>query len=163
MAVAGRSGRARGEARRAGPLVESRLLAGQFTRLVAGMLVDAHPTTGAAGPPGGALAPRQVRAAVEFIERHADEDLSLSAIATASGVGVRALQNGFRLHLGSTPTAYLRDHRLQRVHDDLVHARAGDGTTVADVAHAWGFGNLGRFARAHREKFGCAPAETLRR
>lgn len=151
------------EARRGGPFVESGLLAAQFTRMMAGLLVETHPAIDGDGIVGAGVAPRHLRAAVEFIERNAAQDVTLSSIARASGVGVRALQVGFRQHLDTTPTAYLRDHRLQRAHEVLVQAHLGDGSTVADVAHTWGFGNLGRFARAYRERFGCTPMETLRR
>ena len=54
---------------------------------------------------------------------------------------------------------YLRQVRLDRAHDDLAQAHG----TVADIAYHWGFTNLGRFARAYRDRFGEFPAATLDR
>ena len=34
-------------------------------------------------------------------------------------------------------------------------------TTVAAMAHRWGFTHLGRFAAAHKMKFGNTPAQAL--
>lgn len=58
------------------------------------------------------------------------------------------------------------DRRLvERVlaHEDLMHAYANSGATVARVAYRWGFGNLGRFARVYAARYGRHPSETLRR
>ena len=54
---------------------------------------------------------------------------------------------------------YLRQVRLDRAHDDLTQAHG----SVADIAYHWGFTNLGRFARAYRDRFGEFPAATLDR
>jgi AraC-like DNA-binding protein len=34
-------------------------------------------------------------------------------------------------------------------------------TTVAAIAHRWGFTHLGRFAAAHKMKFGNTPVQAL--
>ena len=60
-----------------------------------------------------------------------------------------------------SPMAYVQEVRLQRVHRQLRAAAPGT-TTVTDVAHAWGFVHLGRFARRYRERFGESPSQTLR-
>jgi hypothetical protein len=36
-------------------------------------------------------------------------------------------------------------------------------TTVASIAHQWGFTNLGRFAEIHAARYGEPPVATLRR
>lgn len=56
-----------------------------------------------------------------------------------------------------SPMQYLRGVRLDRAREDL---QAGVGT-VSDIAYQWGFTNLGRFARAYRERFGELPSDTL--
>ena len=72
-------------------------------------------------------------------------------------MSVRSLQDGFAVHVGLPPMAYLRDVRLVNAHRDLVD---GHGP-VANVAHRWGFLHLGRFAADYRRKYGQTPSQTL--
>lgn len=106
--------------------------------------------------------PARVRRAVDFIEDHAAEPLTVDDVAEAVGIGVRALQQDFRAHLDSTPTMYLRLVRLKRVRAELV-AAAPDAATVTDIALRWGFTHLGRFTQAYKTAFGETPSATLRR
>ncbi|MBC3191154.1 AraC family transcriptional regulator [Pseudonocardia sp. C8] len=96
--------------------------------------------------------------ALEFIDAHAHRDVDLAAVAAAAGVGPRSLQETFRQRLGTTPLTHLRNVRLDRVRAEL---RSG-GRPVAEVAHDWGFGHLGRFAAAYRRRFGRLPSEDRR-
>lgn len=106
--------------------------------------------------------PAVIRRAIGVIEaRAADPDLDVSAIAGATGVGVRALQLGFRRHRDTTPMAYLRLTRLERAHHDL---QAGDptrGDTVREIAARWGFANTAHFATTYRRRYGRSPRLTL--
>jgi AraC-like DNA-binding protein len=108
------------------------------------------------------VAPRPIRRAADLIEAHAAEPLGVEDIAEAVGLSVRALQEGFRRHLDTTPMHYLREVRLGLVRDELT---AADPTavTVTDVALKWGFLQTGRFAVQYRERFGESPSTTLRR
>ncbi|GAB1821490.1 AraC family transcriptional regulator [Herbidospora sp. RD11066] len=112
--------------------------------------------------PKPAALPKIVRRAMEFIEEHAHLPLTTADIAGAVAVSSRSLQEGFRAHSGLTPTAYLRQVRLARVHDEL---RGADPArvTVTTVAARWGFLHQGRFAALYRAKYGVPPSETLRR
>lgn len=107
------------------------------------------------------MAPPAVRRAMEIIEGHAAEPLSVEDVAEAVGVSVRSLQDGFRRHLETTPVSYLREVRLNRVRAELTASDPGT-TTVTDVAYRWGFCHPGRFAIAYKERFGEHPSETLR-
>ncbi|MFC9362465.1 helix-turn-helix domain-containing protein [Rhodococcus sp. NPDC057014] len=75
---------------------------------------------------------------------------------------MRQLQNLFRDHYEMSPSAYVRNVRLERVRSELFTATS-DATTVSDAAYRWGFNNLGRFAKAYQQKFGEPPSHTLRR
>ncbi|WP_210439652.1 helix-turn-helix transcriptional regulator [Nocardioides xinjiangensis] len=101
-----------------------------------------------------------VRRAQEVIAARAHEDLSLADIARECRVTPRALQYAFRRHLGCTPLAYVKQVRL-----DLVHQALCDGTalTVSDAASRYGFFNPGRFASDYRRVFGENPRQTLAR
>jgi transcriptional regulator GlxA family with amidase domain len=104
--------------------------------------------------------PRAIRAAIEVIEAEADQPLTVAALAARSHVSVRSLQQGFRAHVGTTPTAYLREVRLRRAHRDLL-ASDPSTVTVASVAYRWGFTNLGRFAAAYAARYQEQPSKTL--
>jgi AraC-like DNA-binding protein len=106
--------------------------------------------------------PRAIRAAVDVIEAEADQPLTVAALAARSCLSIRSLQQGFRRHLGTSPTAYLREVRLRRAHQDLLDSDPST-VTVAAVAYRWGFTNLGRFAAAHTARYREPPMKTLRR
>ena len=135
------------------PLVES---------LIHGLLLVAdHPYSQALAAPAAPGRPGAVRDAMDIIEAGPHLPLTTSTLARQCHVSVRALQAGFRRHLGMSPMAYLRVVRLQRAHRDLRSADA-DHSTVACIAHRWGFTHLGRFAAAHKEMFGQTPLQILR-
>lgn len=110
-----------------------------------------------------AISRRTVRAALEYIEAHLAERISLPDVVEAAGVSERTLQQGFRDELHTTPSAYIRNRRLDRIHDVLADSLPTDRVTVSNVAVSWGFSHLGNFAAAYRARFGEAPSETLRR
>jgi AraC-like DNA-binding protein len=124
------------------------------------LLAQPHDYSAALADPPAPVAPRAVRAAIELMEAHPERPLTVTDIARTVGVGVRALQNGFRQHLGLSPMSYLRDVRLGRVHAELSASSAD--VTVAEAALRWGFVHLGRFGVAYRKKFGVPPSRTLR-
>lgn len=103
----------------------------------------------------------RVRAALDHLHHHAGETVTPADAARAAGIHTRTLQQATQRYLGMSPSAYLRDIRLERAHRDLQAATPGT-ESVAAVAGRWGFGNLGRFAAAYGEKYGERPNETLR-
>jgi AraC-like DNA-binding protein len=110
---------------------------------------------------GQAMPPATVRKAIDLIEADPQLPVSVSDLAIQAGVGARALQHGFRHHVGMSPMAYLRDVRLRRADADL-RAGAGQEDTVASIALRWGFTHPGRFAAAYEAKYGQPPGRTLR-
>ncbi|MEU3274262.1 AraC family transcriptional regulator [Saccharomonospora sp. NPDC006951] len=105
---------------------------------------------------------RAISRAVDVIENHPELAHTMGSLAKEVGVSVRALQKGFRKHLDTTPSAFLRGVRLQRAHDEL-RAAQSDTVTVGEVAGHWGFMHLGRFATSYRRKFNETPSQTLHR
>jgi len=106
--------------------------------------------------------PRTLRLALDYLHAHLGDPITVDDIATAAGVRVRALQEAFRRHLDTTPSAYLRTLRLDRVRQEL-EAGGPANTAVTDVALRWGFVHLSRFAADYRRAFGEYPRDTLRR
>ena len=74
--------------------------------------------------------PPAIRTAVEIIEAEAERPLTISEIAARSHISARALQLGFRQHLGTTPMSYLRDVRLRRAHRAIAGIRSVGGHGV---------------------------------
>jgi AraC-like DNA-binding protein len=107
---------------------------------------------------GPRIAPREVRRTVEFIHEHLAQPLSLADLVAASGVAGRTLLKHFGDAQGKSPMRYLRDLRMQRVHEAL---RSGGAATVAGAAQRCGFTHLGRFAVEYRMRFGESPSATL--
>jgi AraC-like DNA-binding protein len=106
---------------------------------------------------------RAVRHAMEFIELHLSEPITMAEIADYTDCSIRSIQQGFHDELGVTPMSYLRDRRLERARAELVDAQPSDGVTVTAVAEHWGFHHLGGFAVLYRKRWGESPSETLRR
>jgi AraC-like DNA-binding protein len=84
-----------------------------------------------------------------------------TTVADHLGISLRSLQAGFRRWRETTPTAFLRQARLQLVRDELL--RSGPEANVTTVALRHSFSHLGRFSAQYRSAFGEDPSATLRR
>jgi AraC-like DNA-binding protein len=106
-------------------------------------------------------APRDVKRVIDYIQGHLDAPITLADLVAASGVPGRTLLKHFKDHRGTTPMRYLREARLGRAREALLRAEAAE--SVTQVAMAWGFQHLGRFAIDYRRRFGESPSETCKR
>jgi len=106
------------------------------------------------------LDPANVKRAIDFIEAHLREPITLGDITRAAGVPGRTLLQNFKDHRGTSPMRYLRDARFERVREALLRAQ---DQSVTQVAMRWGFYHLGRFAVDYRKRFGEMPSETQAR
>ena len=146
-------------------VVEQPLVLGALARLLAATALSAFPHTGHAGPDArdrAAAHPATLRRAIAYVEGHAHEDIGAADIARAAHVSVRAVQLTFRRHLGTTPTAYLRQVRLEHAREELLRSDPGR-TTVSTVAARWGFLSASTFAARYRAAFHELPSQTLQR
>ncbi|MDG4827392.1 AraC family transcriptional regulator [Asanoa sp. WMMD1127] len=105
--------------------------------------------------------PRTVRRAIQVMEADPTHPFTTAELARIAGVSARSLQEGFRRHVGVSPMTYLQNVRMAYAREELRDPPPGRDT-VAAIAHAWGFGHLGRFAATYRERFGESPSATLR-
>lgn len=104
----------------------------------------------------------KVRTMVEYLHAHAHEPITVTMLAGTVGLSVRAVQQAFQRTLEISPMAYLQQIRLERVRDALLTATPGT-IAVGDIARAWGFTHMGRFAGTYAHHFGEYPSDTLRR
>jgi AraC-like DNA-binding protein len=140
------------------PMIRGRL---EQTLLEGMLLATDHTFRAALEVPPPPMRPASVKRVMDAVQELPTEPYDANRLAAIAQVSLRTLQEAFRRHVGMSPMAYVQEVRLQRVHRQLRAAAPGT-TTVTDVAHAWGFVHLGRFARRYRERFGESPSRTLR-
>lgn len=129
--------------------------------LMSGLLVAAeHDYRGRLYAPKPAL-PGLVRLAIDYMEAHAQEPMTVAQVARHVGVSVRALQLGFQTSLGTTPMRQLKLIRLQHARKELLNADPY-AVGVTEIARRWGFLHVGRFAGEYKAAFGSSPSEDLR-
>jgi len=108
------------------------------------------------------IAPGFVKRVEQYIEAHAHEPVTIIELAEHAGVSSRSIYAGFRRYRDASPMLYLKEIRLRRVNEELMHSDAGE-TTVTAVAYKWGFGHLGHFTTDYKRRFGESPSQTLMR
>ena len=108
-------------------------------------------------------APRVIRRVVELIHASPDTAFTVADLAAHAGVSERSLHAAFQRQFGTSPMSYVRRHRIERAHEELLGLDPSAGIKVADVALRHGFTHTGRFAAMYRERFGESPSETMRR
>ena len=96
-----------------------------------------------------------------FLRDNISEPVTVAELSQRAGVSERTMRAAFRDVLGRSPKQYAIAERLRAAREALSAAEPGT-TTVTDVAMAYGFFELGRFAGRYRHAFGESPSRTLR-
>jgi len=102
-----------------------------------------------------------VRKAQDIMTAKFPAVMTIADVADNCGVNIRSLQRAFISEIGMSPKAWQRQERLRNAHDELCQLR-GDTVSVTDIAAKWGFNDLGRFAKLHREKYSISPKKLLK-
>ena len=102
--------------------------------------------------------PKALRLALEYIDGHLADQVSLKEISGAAYVTPQHLIRLFRQHLTTTPSHYLWQVRLARG----VELLRATGLSVAEIAQRTGFRNPFHFSRLVKQRYG-APPRQLRR
>ena len=115
-------------------------------------------------PPVRHVVPRGqiIRMAMDFVEQHDRECLSVEQLAAAAGVSERTLRDTFVRYFGVPPVQYLNLRTLHQIRRELQSCDP-TATTVTEIATRCGVWQFGRMARDYRILFGELPSETLRR
>jgi AraC-like DNA-binding protein len=125
------------------------------------LLGQAHNHTAALQAPPATIDRRPVAEAVELLRSQPEYPWTGAELSGRVGVSIRSLQEGFRKAVGVAPMAYLRQRRLERVHDELIDGEPGIAQ-VTEIAGRWGFTHLGHFGVAYKTRFHERPSDTLR-
>jgi AraC-like DNA-binding protein len=145
------------------PLLRSPIAMQRMKETMTAMLLEGvpHRFSDELRGPVTSISPYYVKRAIEFMWANAYRPVSASEIAGECGVGVRALNSGFRRFKAMPMMAYLREIRLSAVRQEL-RDPASTGA-IGEIAGKWGFTHLGRFSSEYEKRFGELPSQTRRR
>ncbi|MDD2805850.1 MAG: AraC family transcriptional regulator [Elusimicrobiales bacterium] len=94
----------------------------------------------------------------DHVEASLDGEITMAALAAASGFSPWYSYRLFRQYTGLTPADYVRRLRLSR---SALRLR-DEKCSVTDAAFDLGFGSVEGYQRAFRREFGCNPGEYAR-
>jgi len=125
--------------------------------LALGATGDAHELARARG-----FRAARLKAIQAHIERNlAEPELSPETVAHRFHISARTLQRHFEAD-GTSFSGYVLERRLAQVHAALGDPR-GETRGIAELALAFGFGNISYFNRRFRERYGAAPSDIRNR
>lgn len=122
--------------------------------LLAELRRELEEAAGEPAPPATRSELRVSHAAIEYMRRHLDEQVTVAVLAQQCGLGVTRFSSSFRQSTGLTPHRYLRRIRLQRA-CELLRTTA---LTVGEVATAVGFRGQSHFCTAFSRERGLTPS-----
>ncbi|OJU33373.1 MAG: hypothetical protein BGN99_07835 [Alphaproteobacteria bacterium 65-37] len=105
------------------------------------------------------MIPTRLRVAEQYVATNIAQAPSVDDVAAAAGISARSLHGLFTKFRGISPSEFIRDQRLRGIRKAL--CGAVNGSTVGEIAAAWGYGNFGNFAATYKKRFGELPSETL--
>ena len=97
----------------------------------------------------------RMKQALEFVESHYMEQISLTELAEKEYMSVSAFSRLFRKESGSNFMEYLRKIRLEHAECDLIHTNK----TVTEIAEDCGFANISSFNKSFKQKHMISPKE----
>jgi AraC-like DNA-binding protein len=108
-------------------------------------------------------APWHVKQAKDYIEENISESINMSELSSFVGVCARTLQNGFRQFEAVSPAEYIRERRLQLLHQALQSAEPNKNNSITDIMLNQGISSFGRYAHYYQLRYDCLPSETLKK
>lgn len=128
--------------------------------LVNYLFTNEHNYSGLLGGTTRAVAPWQVRRAVDYMEQHWDEAITIEKLTQITETSARSLFQLFKKTHDVSPMVYLSQIRLRHAKEML--SSPAPGTSVTKVGFLCGFSNMGNFASKYFSVFGEKPSDTLR-
>jgi AraC-like DNA-binding protein len=99
------------------------------------------------------LAQWRLKRATDYIEAHLAEPVSLTDLATVTGLSRMYFAAQFRVATGFRPHQYLLHRRVERAQELLV----GTDLTLTDIAHSVGFQTQSHFTTVFTKLAGQTP------
>lgn len=124
--------------------------------------IQAHNYSDALRSPITNITPKQLRLAIDFMEAHFEQALTLSQIADEANCSIRSLSRAFQQFRQTTPMQHLNELRLQKVHEELLNT-ASSTQSIAALALQHGFSHLSSFNQQYRRRYAESPSQTRAR
>ena len=105
--------------------------------------------------PLGSTVPSVVRNAIQMMEEHLEEKISIPEICQAVKTSQRQLTRLFQTYVNKTPVQYYLDIRLDRARGLVTQT----DLKFSEIAFASGFNSQIHFSRAYRTRFGKTPTK----
>ena len=136
------------------PGIGTRLFADSMARTLALQLLRRHSTAHAISPTQRVeMTTRQQRTAINYIEAHLDQDLSLDSIAAATAMSPFRFARAFKKATGHSPRQFVIARRIDRAMELL---RSTD-RKITEVANLVGFSTQSHFTALFRRRCGTSP------
>jgi len=100
-----------------------------------------------------------LKRALMLIDDPNQEFISVSDLCKEAGASWATLERAFAEEFGISPKSYITSRRLSAVRKRLLEADSS--SVITEIATAWGFWHMGRFAADYRRQFGELPSQTL--
>jgi AraC-like DNA-binding protein len=91
----------------------------------------------------------------EVVESHLYSNLSLDQLAFLAGKSLSTFKREFKRHFDDTPANYIRNKRMKKAADLLVHS----SLTVSEIAFQTGFEDPSYFSRLFFQRFNRLPSD----
>jgi AraC-like DNA-binding protein len=110
------------------------------------------------GAPASALDDDRLRRAVEFVEAHIDEALTVAEIAAIACLSPSHFAHAFKAATGNSVWAYVHRRRCERARELLLTTQM----PVTEIALSCGFANSGHLSTSFRAAYGLSPRAARR-
>lgn len=96
---------------------------------------------------------KPVRACIDYIDLHLEDDLTLQTPASLSGYSEYCISKRFKKETGTTPKEYLRKKRLERAKFLL----CASGADIHKISERLRFYSQSYFSEMFRKEYGITP------
>jgi AraC family transcriptional regulator len=99
----------------------------------------------------------KLQQAIDYIEQHLDQDLTVAAIATTLAISPYHFSRLFKQSTGLAPHQYVIQCRVERAKQLLLQGKL----TIAEIAYRVGFANQSHLNRHFKRVLGVTPKAVL--